>query len=66
MSRRASTESIILNFFRTAPLDVAESILRLAQGEVKQRRPLAVPAKSKRIRKPRPSNVAELSAPQGA
>lgn len=39
MSRRVSPEQRVLEFFRTAPLEVAESILRLAVAEVKARRP---------------------------
>lgn len=39
MSRKVGIELRILEFFRTAQLEVAESILRLAVAEVKARRP---------------------------
>lgn len=41
--RRESNEEVILRFFRTEPLEVAEAIARVIEGELKARRPLKVP-----------------------
>jgi len=42
MAKRQTIESRIVQYFRTAPLEQAELVLGLVQGEVKARRPKQV------------------------
>ena len=47
MAKRQSIESRIVQYFRTAPLEQAELVLGLVQGEVKARRPKQVKRQAK-------------------